>query len=271
MTFGILLTAMIVQGVALSLIMSAAWVVQQRTGNSGWIDAVWTFGLGAVGVASALVPVNPGDWPTQHQILVAALITIWALRLGSHILRRSAHKADDPRYGELIRGWGVDAGRQMFILLQKQALVSIPLSLSLFSAAQNPEPGIGSQEALAVCIFVTAVLGEAIADRQLRTFASKPPNKARVCDVGLWRWSRHPNYFFEWLHWLTYPAIGISLTGAYPIGWVSLAAPLCMYWLLTRVSGVPPLELHMVRRHGAAYRAYQARTNAFFPGPPKNA
>jgi steroid 5-alpha reductase family enzyme len=254
------------QAVALSCIMAFAWLVQRRTGNSGWIDAVWTFGLGSVGVISALAPLQTNTGPTDRQLLVAALVALWAMRLGWHIVQRSRSKDDDPRYAELIRGWGEDAGRQLFVLLQKHALVSIPLAFAMLLAAHNTVPELRPQDWLAVAIFAIAIAGEALSDRQLRSFRSDPRNAGRVCEAGLWSVSRHPNYFFEWVHWLVYPLIAIDLSGNYPWGWAALAAPVCMYWLLSYVSGVPPLEEHMVRRHGDRYRAYQQRTSAFFPG-----
>jgi steroid 5-alpha reductase family enzyme len=103
----------------------------------------------------------------------------------------------------------------------------------------------------------------------LRRFRSDSANRDRVCDAGLWRWSRHPNYFFEWFGWLAYPLIAVDFGGDYPWGWLALAGPACMYWLLVHVSGIPPLEAHMVRTRGDAFRAYRARTNAFFPSPPR--
>jgi steroid 5-alpha reductase family enzyme len=112
-----------------------------------------------------------------------------------------------------------------------------------------------------------AIAGAALADHQLRRFRASPANRGKVCDAGLWRWSRHPNYFFEWLGWIAYPLIAIDITGGYPLGWVAIAGPICMYWLLRHVSGVPPLEEHMLRSRGDAYRRYQARTSAFFPLP----
>jgi steroid 5-alpha reductase family enzyme len=116
---------------------------------------------------------------------------------------------------------------------------------------------------------LAAIVGEAIADRQLRAFKSDLANGNAICDVGLWRWSRHPNYFFEWLLWLAYPTIAIDFTGHNPYGWLSLAAPICMYWILVHVSGIPPLEDHMLRSRGEAFRAYQKRTRAFLPLPLK--
>lgn len=268
MTISMFLIALLLQSVALSAVMAAAWLIQQRTGNSGWVDAVWTFGLGLIGGAAALVPLHLEDLAAR-QVIVSGLLFVWSLRLGMHIASRTAAITDDPRYAELIRGWGADAPRQMFWLLQKQALVTIPLAMSVLLAAHNPAPEVRPQDWLAVIILVTAIGGEAIADGQLRRFRTDPANEGKVCDAGLWLWSRHPNYFFEWLGWVAYPIIALDLSGEYSIGWLAIAGPACMYWLLAHVSGIPPLEEHMLRSRGDAYRAYQAKTSVFFPLPPR--
>lgn len=256
------------QSIALSAIMASAWVVQQKTGNSGWVDTIWTFGLGLVAIVAALAPIDSSE-ATLRQSLVAGLVAIWALRLGLHIAKRSAGITDDPRYAELIRGWGADARRQMFWLLQKQAIVTIPLAMSVFLAAHNPSGQLRLQDWLGLSVLVLAIAGEALADHQLRRFRDNPANRGNVCDVGLWRWSRHPNYFFEWLGWVSYPLIAMDFAGEYPWGWLAIAGPICMYWLLNYVSGVPALEEHMLRSRGDAYRRYQARTSVFFPAPPR--
>jgi steroid 5-alpha reductase family enzyme len=261
---GFLLT-LIVVAVALLAGMSLAWLAWRATRNSGWVDTVWTLSVGAVGLGGALLPPTGDDASGARRVIVAIFAGLWALRLALHIARRTRGISDDPRYAKLLRGWGADASRQMFLLLQKQALVSVPLGLAMVLAAANPEPALRLQDWLAVLVIAVAILGEGVADSQLRRFASDPANRNRVCDVGLWRWSRHPNYFFEWLGWLAYPLLAI---GAWEWGWVALAAPACMYWLLAHVSGVPPLEEHMLATRGDAYRAYQARTSAFFPLPP---
>jgi steroid 5-alpha reductase family enzyme len=116
-------------------------------------------------------------------------------------------------------------------------------------------------------ILLIGIAGEALADAQLKQFRGRPANKGRVCDVGLWRWSRHPNYFFEWLGWLAYPVIAISPD--YFWGWATLPAPVFMYWILVHVTGIPPLEAQMLRSRGERYRDYQSRTSAFFPLPPQ--
>ncbi|MBM3543541.1 MAG: DUF1295 domain-containing protein [Alphaproteobacteria bacterium] len=264
-----LLVAALVQWAALATIMAGAWAIHQRTGNSGFVDAVWTFSLGAVGVVSALVPLYPADVTSGRQLLIAALVAAWSLRLGSHIVRRSLARPEDPRYAVLIRQWGLNAPKQMFLLLQKQSIVTVPLALGLFVAARNPAPLFGLQDWVALLIVVGAITGEAIADRQLTACIRDRGERLRVCARGLWRWSRHPNYFFEWLFWLAFPLFAIDSSGGYPQGWLALAAPACMYWLLVYVSGIPPLEQHMVRKYGAAYRDYQSRTSAFLPWPPQ--
>ena len=250
--------------IALSLAMTAAFFAWKATRNSGWIDTTWTFGLGATGLLAALP--DGGSWQPR-QLIVAIAAILWSMRLGSHIAFRTAGIKDDPRYAKLVRGWGRDATRQMFWLCQKQALVSIPMAFGMFLAARNPLP-LRAQDWLAIAVLVVALGGEALADHQLHNFKAGKRNKGKINDAGLWSWSRHPNYFFEWSGWLAYPLLAIDLTGAYPFGYAALAAPACMYWLLVYVSGIPPLEEHMLKTRGKAFRAYQRRTNAFFPAPP---
>lgn len=263
------LAAFVGASIALSAAMAMAWLVWSRTRNSGWVDTVWTLGVSATGCIGALWPLS-GDW-SSRQMLVALLIALWGLRLAAHIAVRTAGITDDPRYAKLLEGWGEHAPSRMFSLLQKQALVSIPLGIAVIAAAWNPTPGLRLQDMLGLAVLAIAIAGEALADHQLRRFRTDPANKGRICDAGLWAWSRHPNYFFQWLGWCAYPLLAIDLVGQYPWGYAALGAPLCMYWLLTRVSGIPPLEEHMLKTRGDAFRHYQARTNAFFPLPPRTA
>jgi steroid 5-alpha reductase family enzyme len=155
----------------------------------------------------------------------------------------------------------------MFLQLQSQAAVGLILALSVALAARNARPSLGLSDFLGLALLVGALTGEAISDWQLRRFRSDPANHGRICESGLWSLSRHPNYFFEWLSWLTYPLIAIDLSGYNPLGWLTLAAPTCTYWVLVHVSGSPPLEQHMLRSRGAQFRAPQARTRPFLPFP----
>lgn len=267
MTVTAFFQAFVLISLALSAVMTLAWLIQQRTGNSGWVDTVWTFGLGMVGAAAALAPVAHMEH-SWRQFVVAAFLATWALRLGLHIARRTAGITDDPRYAALIDGWGASARSEMFWLLQKQALISIPLATAAFIAAHNPDPQLRIGDAIAILVMITAIAGEAVADEQLRQFRAVSHGAHGICDVGLWRYSRHPNYFFEWLGWTALPLLAINLSGDYPWGWLALVAPACMYWILVHVSGIPPLEEHMLRTRGAAYKSYQQRTSPFFPLPP---
>lgn len=262
------LVALLAIAASLSVLMAGAWVVQQRTGNSGWVDTIWTFSLGLVGAGSALWPIA-GAAPNLRQWLVAGLVALWSVRLGGHIAIRTAGITDDPRYAAFAAEWGVDSPRRMFVFLQNQGLGSIPLVFAIFVAARFPGDALRWQDGLGALILLGGIAGEALADAQLKRFRENPANKGRVCDVGLWRWSRHPNYFFEWFSWLAYPVIALSPD--YGWGLATLLAPVFMYWILVHVTGIPPLEAQMLRSRGERYRDYQARTSAFFPLPPKQA
>lgn len=260
--------AAIIVAAAISSVMAAAWYIQQRTGNSGWVDVTWSLGVGGVAAIAAAWPVGY-DWPHWRQLMVAFLAGSWCLRLGVHIAGRTRAATDDPRYRNLMIQWGSDATRRMFWFLQSQAAVGIILALSIVLAAHNPNPNLRMQDLIGLVTLLVAIVGETIADWQLQVFKNDPANRKAVCDVGLWRWSRHPNYFFEWLSWLAYPIVAIDFAGHNLFGWLALAAPVCMYWVLVHVSGIPPLEDHMLRSRGEAFRAYQKRTRPFFPLPLK--
>ncbi len=250
----------------LALTMTVAWLVALRSGRSGWIDAIWSFATGVFGAAAALF-VFDGSEVSTRQMLVALLALLWSLRLGLHIAARTARGGDDPRYRQLREEWGTAFPVRLFWFLQIQALAALVLVLSIAIAAHNPAPGLRALDAIGIAVLIAAVAGEAVADRQLSAFRSDPANEGRVCDVGLWGMSRHPNYFFEWLGWCAYALIAIDATGSYPWGWLALAGPLLMYWLLVHASGIPPLEAHMLRSRGEVFRKYQQRVNAFWPGP----
>lgn len=258
--------AVVVLAICLSSTMAGAWLVALRTGRSGWIDAIWTFATGAFGAAGAIL-VFGGDEISPRQILVALLVLPWSLRLGLHIVARTARGGDDPRYRQLRDEWGSAFKHRLFSFLQIQALAALVLVLSVMIAAHNPAVDLRMLDWLGVAILIISVAGETLADRQLSVFRANPENNGLVCDAGLWGMSRHPNYFFEWLGWLAYAFIAMDFSGAYLWGWFAFAGPLLMYWLLVHVSGIPPLEAHMVRSRGKEFRHYQQRVNAFWPGP----
>lgn len=257
-----------VAGVALSAVMAVAWCLQARTGNAGWIDVLWTFGVGVTAISVALLPLSDALWLHARQTGVVALAAVWVLRLGIGKLARACGAGDDPRYRQLINSWGAGASRRLFWLGQAQAAAGVILVLSVALAAHNPDPNLRILDVLGSMVLVGAIAGAAAADEQLRRFKAAHAHVRAVCDIGLWRWSRHPNFFFEWMAWLGYPLLAIDPSGQNPYGWISLLGPLCMYWGLVAVSGIRPLEQHMIRSRGDAYRRYQRRTSRFFPIPP---
>jgi steroid 5-alpha reductase family enzyme len=250
----------------LSLVMATAWAVQRRTGQAAWADAFWSLGLGAAGIGVALAGPEAGTSPRQW--LVAVLIGLWGLRLGWHIAARAARGPEDARYARLRQEWGPDFQRRLFWFLQLQAGAAAFLAGTILLAAHRPA-ALGIQDLLAALLLLVAVAGETLADRQLAAFKADKRNHGQVADRGLWAWSRHPNYFFEWLSWCAWALFAIDVSGSWPWGWLALSGPAYIFWLLTRVSGIPLLEAHMRRTRPQAFERYARRTNAFFPGPPK--
>ena len=261
-TLAALLAEAAIAEISLAAIMAVAWGVQYLTGVSGWIDAFWTFGVGAVGIALALGFGASGHGAFWRVGMVAIFAAAWSLRLGGHIVARTIKAGDDPRYRNLIEDWGEAGPRRLFAFLQVQAVAGAILALSIGLAAAVPGDGLRRQDVLGALLFLAALAGEAAADAQIARFKADATNRGRICDVGLWRLSRHPNYFFEWLAWV---AVAIIALGAHPFGWLALLAPGLMYWTLRYASGVPPLEKHMLASRGDAFRAYQERTPIFFP------
>jgi steroid 5-alpha reductase family enzyme len=262
------MTVLLLQGAVLLLVvMSLAWLAQRLTDNAGWVDVAWSVGTGAAGVWFALAPLGDAS-PQPRQLAVAALVAAWSLRLALHIARRASAGQDDPRYAALRVEWGPAYQRRLYMFLLVQAAVAWILALSILLAARNPVPGLRLLDLAGIVVLAVAVLGEAVADQQLHNFKRDPANRGRVCDAGLWGWSRHPNYFFEFLFWCAFPLFAIS--GAWWWGWITLSAPALMFWTLRYASGVPPLEEHMARRYGTSFRAYQQRVGPFVPMPPRS-
>ena len=160
-----------------------------------------------------------------------------------------------------------DFPRRLFWFLQIQAACAFLLSLAVFLAARNPAAFPAITDIFGAAIVIVAILGEAWSDASLARFRMAHGAGRSVCTAGAWAWSRHPNYFFQWLGWVGFAVIAVDLTGQWPEGWLASLAPAFIYWLLVHVSGVPPLEKHMLASRGEAFRAYQSRVNVFFPGP----
>lgn len=240
--------------------MFLAWAVQTRTRNAGIVDAVWAFGVAFAGVFYAATGAGPG-W---MKVVLAAVAAGWFLRLGTHITRRMLkERSEDGRYAAMRHWLGDRSGIGFFVFFQLQAgfIVLFSLPYLLLANAPGPDPMF---TAAGVVIVLVAWLGESTADRQLHEFRSDPANRGLTCRSGLWRYSRHPNYFFEWLHWFAYPVMGIGT----PYGHLLWLAPLLMLIFLVLVTGIPFTEQQAIRTRGDDYRKYQRQTSAFIPWRP---
>jgi len=245
-----------------SAMMAALWLIQRRTHNAGIVDAGWAAGVGMLGVMFAAM----SDGYPPRRVLVAMLIGVWALRLAAYlVLDRVCGRPEDGRYASLRREWGAKAERKLFFFFQSQALFSLFFALPVLIVASHPRARWSGWDSAGVLIWLVSVGNTILADRQLAKFRARGGNTGRTCREGWWRYSRHPNYFFEWLHWWSYVALAVGA----PYWWATLPAPAVMLYLLLRVTGIPPTEAQALASRGEDYVAYQRTTRMFFPWFPR--
>lgn len=243
--------------------LALLWVWQRRHRDAGIADVGWAASVGLL----ALWYAAAGDGLPARRLMVALLTGTWAARLAVYILTDRVLKGpEDGRYQELRASWGERFQARMFFFFQGQALVAVLFSLPPLVAMTAPRPSLDLLDLAGALVWLVAIAGESLADRQLARFRADPANRGRTCRVGLWRFSRHPNYFFEWLHWWAYALIA---WGA-PLFWVAVAAPFVMLVFVLFITGIPPTEARAVASRGDDYRRYQQTTSAFIPWFPKS-
>lgn len=258
------LSLLITGWAASALLMAALWAVQRRVCNAAIADVGWCYGLALV----VLWYAGSVSGEPVRRWLVGAMVCLYALRLGTHLLvDRVWNKTEDGRYRALRLRWGDQSSMRMFWYFQLQAAAIAFFSLPPLVVMQNPHPPFHLWDLAGFLLWIVAVTGEAIADRQLAKFRSKPWNKDRVCRIGLWHYSRHPNYFFEWLHWWSYVVMALAIpTGNWGL---TLVGPIAMGVALLKVTGIPWTERQSLATRGEEYAAYQRTTNAFIPWFPR--
>lgn len=233
------------------------WLISVRLKNYGLLDVAWSYGVAVLAPLYALM--GPGD--SVRKWTATAIGMAWSLRLGTYILRRviSHHPVEDARYQTLRARW---PGAGMFLaFFQLQAVLAVIFSLPFLLMAFNPAPGLKVVEIAGFALAVLSLAGEALADFQMKSFKADPANKGKVCQDGLWRYSRHPNYFFEFMVWIGFFTASLGS----PWGWTMVVCPLLMLHFLLNVTGVKLSEEYSLKSKGAAYREYQRTTSAFVP------
>jgi steroid 5-alpha reductase family enzyme len=251
-------------GVNVSMaLMAVVWFICKKLNNAGFVDVAWSYGFALVAVLYAVA----GEGNPLRTGLITGMAVSWSLRLGTHLLIRVAghHPVEDARYAALREAFPKRVWLMFFGFFLLQGLLIGILSAPFAVASANPAPGLGVFEIFGVLLWLAALGGEALADGQLKRFRADPENKGRVCNTGLWKYSRHPNYFFEWVIWIAFFVFACGSPG----GWMTVFCPLVMLHFLLNVTGVPPAEEQSLKSRGDAYREYQRTTSVFLPLPPK--
>jgi steroid 5-alpha reductase family enzyme len=257
-----LLPLVLIGSASVAALMLVLWLIHLRTGNAAIVDAGWAGGLGMLGILYAVL----GDGYWLRSAILAGMTAIWGFRLAIFLLAtRIIGHPEEGRYQELRRQWKTNIPLKFLLFFEFQALLCIVLSVPFLAAARNPETSISVLEWTAVGLWIFAMAGEAVADAQLNGFKAKRVNKGRTCQVGLWRYSRHPNYFFEWLIWVAFALFALGSPG----GLWGLISPLLILYFVLRVTGIPATEAQAIRTRGEEYRRYQRTTSAFVPWFPK--
>jgi steroid 5-alpha reductase family enzyme len=256
--------ALVTAGVGTAIVaglMFVLWLVHLPMKNASIVDVGWAGSLGILAIVYALRA--PGD--ATRAWVIASMAAIWALRLAAHLLFRIVGEPEEGRYVELRRQWKTKLGVKFLVFFEFQALLAVALSVPFLIPTLNASSGLTVIELVAVGVWLVAIAGESIADRQLSRFKASPANRGRTCRAGLWNYSRHPNYFFEWLIWVSFALFALSS----PWGWIGLISPALILYFLFKVTGIPATEAQALRSRGEEYRQYQETTSAFFPWFPR--
>jgi steroid 5-alpha reductase family enzyme len=256
--FGVALAGL---GSVLAL-MTVTWVISVIRRDASLVDRVW----GLAFVVLGWVYVIAADNPTPRSFLAVGLVTVWGLRLSAYLTWRSWGRGEDWRYGQMReRARGSFAVQSLVTVFWLQGLAAWGVGLPLAAAVRTGQPeSLGWLDAVGVIVWLIGFLFEAVGDLQLARFRADPNMRGLVLDSGLWRYTRHPNYFGDAVQWW-----GLGLIGVAAGAWWSLLGPLGMTVVLLRVTGVFETEKHLRKSRGAAYDNYVRRTSAFVPWPPR--
>lgn len=239
---------------SVSLLMFLVWLLQLKNKNAGIVDIVWAISF----MVSGFVYDFYAEGYPLRRYLFLILISIWCLRLSLHLFIRNWNKKEDERYTVLRNKWGEKANRNIFLFFELQAALSAILSFPFIFILNNTTPEFSIIEIIGYSLFAVGIAGESIADYQLKKYKITS-GKGEICNIGLWNYSRHPNYFFEWMAWVAIFLIALSAN----YGWIAFYCPLLMWHFLNNVTGVAATEEHMLKTRGEKYLNYQKTTSPF--------
>ncbi|WP_162846788.1 DUF1295 domain-containing protein [Marinicella litoralis] len=235
------------------MVQLLAWLMQMKTKNADVVDIAWTLGIIlCAGLYLWLIPSA-----NINALMVMMFPVVWYLRLLFHLILRFDVHHEDGRYLNLRNHWDENTQFKFLMFFMFQAMLSVLFSLTAYWVLLSPEMALW-QMVTAMILGLTALVGVSTADHQLLRF-KKTHDSSEVCDVGLWQYSRHPNYFFEWLHWFVYPIL-LWNSGYF---WWSLLVVLMMLLFLLKLTGIPFSEQQALKKRGAAYQAYMNKTSPF--------
>jgi steroid 5-alpha reductase family enzyme len=241
-------------------VMAVMWLVQRSIGDAGIVDAAWALLL----TLSAIFIASVSAGAPERRLLVGVLSGFWSFRLGIYLLRdRVLAGEEDGRYRRMRLAMGRHAQLGFLGFFIVQAGFVVIFAAPVAAAAANPEP-LALLDFFGIGVGVVAIIGEIIADRQLAAFRCRPDSAGKTCRDGLWRYSRHPNYFFEWLHWFAYALIAAGG----PAALLGYAGPIVVFVFLFTITGIPHTE-KQAASHRPDYADYQRTTSIFIPWPPK--
>ena len=242
--------------------MFALWLIHLLIRNAAIVDAGWAAALGILALYYAVA--GPG-YPARKWA-IASMAGFWGLRLAAYLLlSRVVGQPEEGRYVQLRKEWKNHLALRFLFFFEFQALLVAVLSLPFLLACLNTRAPLGRVEKFAAGLWLVSMIGEVIADLQLNAFKKNPENHGKTYRAGLWKYSRHPNYFFEWLIWVSYAVFAL----ASPWGWIGLISPALILYFLLGITGIAATEAQALRTRGNEYRAYQRTTSTFVPWFPK--
>jgi steroid 5-alpha reductase family enzyme len=234
--------------------MGLAYLIYLRYNNATIVDLAWT--LGAFGVTALYFLKIP--FGIKYSVFFAMLL--WGLRLALLILYRILRFGMDERYKTLDKSFEGEKKKKYFFFFMFQGISLVILTLPIYILTTPKEIAIG-WAVISICVMSIGLLGVITSDLQLQLFKAKKEHLGKVCDKGLWNYSRHPNYFFEWIYWCGVTFFGIFL----PYGYLGLISPMALLYILLFVTGIPTTEKQLLASKKEGYKEYQRTTSAFVP------